>query len=241
MGGLHWGACHQPRDGQRAQTRSRRAESALFGGSRAKDETRGEQAGNLLHGGWDTHIDAAATVDVSQGVCTDADASLRSKPATKFLFFWGKSYSSAIDILYSSNTFLTSEPDCIVLLPRFLLPPRIDAIRAIHFEWMMKKPPFFIGFENQSKFRDHEHEWHNVWHALSLMRNLRTLHVKLIANMGGLLTSRWRTEESRMFQPVAAVTGPEDFLLLLPWPVDDSGDAALQKLPCRVGRWKFMK
>ena len=152
------------------------------------------------------------------------------------------SYSAAIHILYANNTFLTSAPDCILSLPHFLLPARIEAIRTLRFEWMMAKPPFWIGGDHERKFREHEREWHDVWRALASMRHLRSLHVKLIADTGLLVDSPWRMEAERIFRPVAAVTAPEDFLLLLPWLGGEGGeDAALEKLPCRVGRWEFVR
>lgn len=98
--------------------------------------------------------------------------------------------------------------------------------------------PHHISVADKKKFRPYEREWYDVWESLASMPGLRRLKVKLITRTTP--GAKWRRDETKVLQPVAKVTRPEDFELVLPWPADESDEPALQKLPCRISRYEFV-
>ena len=136
------------------------------------------------------------------------------------------SYSEAINLLYSESTFNFHGPECIIKLPRLLLPQRINAIRDLDFVWLLRDPPA----SSKPTHRDWR-EWSEVWEEIARMRGLKKLHVKLVVAV--LHSFRWARNEARLLQVVASVTQPAQFLLTVPW---SSSGQDLDGLPCQILR-----
>lgn len=136
-------------------------------------------------------------------------------------------YCEAIDYLYSSNTFVTSDIDVIEYLPLVLLPQRIYAIRSLRFKWGISDyPPFEVpaGYEGPiwDEFACRHDRWETVWHNLAMMRNLRSLCVRLVVSphFWGTLN---RESARLLLKPIINVKATESFILILPFPAMREG------------------
>ena len=122
-------------------------------------------------------------------------------------------------------------------LPQLLLPQRINAIRALEFDWYLEnKVPIYTDIKDKKHFRNYEREWCMIWQTLASMSGLRTLRVKL--DIAKVSQRRWKVCESTVLQSAAAVTAPRDFELALPW-ASRFQDPAINTLPCRVTKFEF--
>jgi hypothetical protein len=132
-------------------------------------------------------------------------------------------YSETIGILYSDNTISVSMPECILYMSRLLLPQRIDAIRDLHFIWLLSGPPLLGSSAHR--------EWISLWQTLGSMSGLRRLQVRLEAPKSW--DNDWSPQEGLMLESTKAVTQTKDFLVFLSWPAESQ---VLSQIPCRVTR-----
>ncbi|KAH6717536.1 hypothetical protein BKA61DRAFT_288403 [Leptodontidium sp. MPI-SDFR-AT-0119] len=132
-------------------------------------------------------------------------------------------YTEAIDILYSSNTFVVSNPAVIEYLPLSLQPQSLNTIRTLRFVWELlgnTVPPTVIHDYPQSLLHIqvmHQEKWRKIWDIISAMEGLHELHVKLFvcdytwANLN-------KDAAAYLLEPVKQVTRPELFTITLPFP-----------------------
>lgn len=133
------------------------------------------------------------------------------------------SYTESIDILYSSNTFVISNPAVIEYLPLSLQPQLLNTIRTLRFVWELlgnTVPPTMIHDYPQSLLHiqiKHQEKWRKIWGIISVMEGLHELHVKLFvcdytwANLN-------KDAAAYLLEPVKQVTRPEVFTITLPFP-----------------------
>jgi hypothetical protein len=108
-------------------------------------------------------------------------------------------------------------------MPLVVLPSRMESIRVLHFTWKFPTTAPPLGARPESKFyfdklnTQQAKRWAAIWHNLSTMCGLRSLHVRLDV--------RWHTWQSlnepsarKLLDPIRAVTAPAEFVLYLPFP-----------------------
>ncbi|KAE9373969.1 hypothetical protein N431DRAFT_439057 [Stipitochalara longipes BDJ] len=133
-----------------------------------------------------------------------------------------QTYSEAIELLYSQNTFDTTQADVIAFLPRLLLPVSFNTIRNIQILLNVWMPPSYPPHYDPSmtpeklekaKKRGHYYRkiWNAIWRNLSEMENLVDLRVEV--NVLGRMQHLWEAKE---FDCVEWVTRPQEILLVLP-------------------------
>ena len=96
----------------------------------------------------------------------------------------GTSYSEAIYYLYSSNIFETHNANALELLPRFLLPQRMNDIRSLVFTGRFQRyssitrhvRPEVPSKKDQDR---REASWTSIWHLIASIQNFQNLHIKL--------------------------------------------------------------
>lgn len=141
-------------------------------------------------------------------------------------------YSEAIGVLYSDNLFdFSASYLCLLHLPNFLIPRRLNAISQVHFIWHLPHGP-----PNVARSREHNHydkTWIGIWTNLSLLKGLRYLRVEL--DIMPVQARYWAQLEDEVWEPIKKVTIPQVFELVLPFPENPGGKVA-KELPCRITR-----
>ncbi|KUJ16701.1 uncharacterized protein LY89DRAFT_63037 [Mollisia scopiformis] len=143
-------------------------------------------------------------------------------------------YFETIAILYSQNTFVVWQSDCIEFMPRLFLPQRIDSIRLLRFTWTYLGDPPLQADHNikDRRVRFRNTLWTMVWRNISRMAGLQDLRVTL--RVSGIHWSSLPPENAAAtIEPIKNITGPKIFQLIVP---DDIGaeKAPWTKLPCVI-------
>jgi len=127
----------------------------------------------------------------------------------------------AIEYLYSANNFLADD-NVVRFLPLVMLPQRINSIRSLRVIWRIRRTPPLgpqVDTKEVLQRRDERRwaDWTTIWHTLSTMSNLQSLHVKLqvLDFYWGYLNPESST---KLLGPIKKVTIPENFTLSLPFP-----------------------
>ena len=129
-----------------------------------------------------------------------------------------RTYSEAVDLLYSANTFDLINPKSMVLLSEAVLPHRLNAIRSIHLSWIFCK----IGSQEM-------HEWERSCSILSAIESLRHLRLQF-RNESSAMTSLF---EQQLLRPAWSVKLPEKWDIVTDW--EDTG-AEFKGAPFQVVR-----
>ena len=58
---------------------------------------------------------------------------------------WEISYCETIDVLYTSDTLDMGNTDCVIWLPRLVLPQRFNVIGSLRAAWFATDPPDIGG------------------------------------------------------------------------------------------------
>ncbi|EKG15480.1 hypothetical protein MPH_07292 [Macrophomina phaseolina MS6] len=89
-------------------------------------------------------------------------------------------YIEAIGVLYTCNTFSMRRAKSLSLLPKVILPHRLQLIRNIHFSTAFACPirPDF-SYKHLRFPPDYIAHWPEACHALASMRGLKDLHITL--------------------------------------------------------------
>ncbi|KAH8819033.1 hypothetical protein F5884DRAFT_743467 [Xylogone sp. PMI_703] len=135
-------------------------------------------------------------------------------------------YKEAIDILYSSNTFLMNaslEGWGLLLLPFALLPHRLNAIRSLrlHFDLYCHPPlpvPFVfdgLSYKGPVDANNRQIKWETIWRIVSEMEGLEDLEVELATLRDWGMLSREAADI--LLAPIKQVTRPKRFILILPF------------------------
>ncbi len=141
-------------------------------------------------------------------------------------------YVESVSILYSQNTFDTSNPDVIAYLPSLLLPQRLHAIRSLRFYWSLTRAPTTAKDQGERSFRYNDDVWQNIWRNLASMRGLSDLVVGI--HIPFIWQTQWTQREVAILAPVKAVTRPACFEMILNFP--SNAEEQLLDLPCHVIR-----
>ncbi|MCJ1438736.1 hypothetical protein MMC27_008126 [Xylographa pallens] len=138
-------------------------------------------------------------------------------------------YSEAIHALYSCNTFDVANPECLVQLPKLILPQRLQAIAAIRFKWCIQTITFWKREDTLDVDGDLTVSA-QVWRALASMEGLQNLLVEVVVRSPSY-PAPWTAREASLLKPARAVTRPNRFELILPCNADPS---SLKELPCKI-------
>ena len=129
------------------------------------------------------------------------------------------SYSEAIESLYSANTFCLESRACDFLainhLPSFMLPQRLIMIRTLYFRLEIDHQYFRTLFSMPADFDPSN----QIWHSLSQMTGLRTLHITLVLRgwyHEGYHHDGWPRISEGFCEPVKKLTAPTKFVIVLP-------------------------
>ena len=161
-------------------------------------------------------------------VYVDADKVLE----VKALLIKHHRYNEAIELLYATNTFKVLNEDCLLYLPKLLLPQRIDTIKSIHFEWSLNRAP---GSEQDQKKKQgipyNDLLWAEIWKNVASMKGLKHLWVGL--DIGMIWWQEWLERQRTVFEPLRAVTTPKQFTLITPF-LEDLEQEYFAELPCQI-------
>ncbi|KAH8679053.1 hypothetical protein BGZ60DRAFT_402431 [Tricladium varicosporioides] len=123
-----------------------------------------------------------------------------------------RSYSEAIDLLYSSNVLRFGLCRGLVHLDWIFLPQRLQKISDIKIGWLFKRR-LEVG---SPMFK----EWTSVWQGLIKFSGLRRLRVHLKISHD---TDYWSQNEVEILEPLSHLTRPQVFELTLSWPAGPRG------------------
>ena len=139
----------------------------------------------------------------------------------------GVRYSEAINLLYSTNTLVMTQPGTLILLQKLILPQRLHAVRSMRLHWWLCGLPPSSPIHVQDCLLD----WTNVCSVLATMEGLRDLLVELA------MTEVWKFYAlmfgARVLKPLQAVARPKDFELRTPFPESFSA-VDIAEMPFRV-------
>jgi len=131
-------------------------------------------------------------------------------------------YSETVRLLYSQNTFDTTQADVIAFLPRLIVPESFNTIRHLQILLSLWMPPSYpphydpsMTLEKLEKEKKHGHYYRKIWNAiwknLSEMESLASLRVEV--NVLGRMQHLWEAHE---FNCVKWVHRPREVHLVLP-------------------------
>lgn len=123
------------------------------------------------------------------------------------------SYTEAIDMLYSTNTFDFIDLDNIVQLAATILPRRLNAICALNLSWQfgyLAPPGSDLG---AFIYPSQKEAWERVWAIIADMESLRRLQVRLEA----LWQVLHPEAEAGLLRPLEAVRRPRLFTVKVSW------------------------
>jgi hypothetical protein len=144
------------------------------------------------------------------------------------------SYSETISLLYSGNTFVISEPDCIEYLPRLILRQRINTISSLRFQWEFNGDPPVLSLRDSltKGMRFKKARWITIWKILAEMEALQDLRVML--KFGGPSWDNMSDEDlNALLVPLLAITRPQNFDLRIPF-YPRRRVAPWDALPCNI-------
>ena len=124
----------------------------------------------------------------------------------------GTRYSEAINLLYSTNTLVMTQPGTLILLQKLIVPQRLRAVRSLRLHWWLCGLPPSSPIHVQDCLLD----WTNICSVLATMKGLRDLCIELA------MTEVWKFYPlvfgARVLKPLQAVARLKDFELRMPFP-----------------------
>jgi hypothetical protein len=119
---------------------------------------------------------------------------------------------------------MTSDEKVMEHVPLLLLPQRINTIRSLTFYWALRLDPLHLveqeAREIFPEFFGRPGVWKTIWHNISNMKGLQTLHVKLDV-WPGAWQSINKEIATQLLQFIGEVVGPREFILSLSFPAMD--------------------
>ena len=172
-------------------------------------------------------------MDVNQGwrppIHTPHMSSSVSPPLKKgpMSTYAGTRYSEAINLLYSTNTLVMTQPGTLILLKNLILPQRLHAIRSLRLHWWLCGLPTPSPIHVQDCLLD----WTSVCSILATMEGLRDLCIELA------MTEVWKFYPlifgARVLKPLQAVARPRSFELRMPFP-ESLATVDIAEMPFRM-------
>lgn len=119
---------------------------------------------------------------------------------------------------------MTSDEKVMEHVPLLVLPQRINTIRSLTFYWALRLDSLHLveqeAREIFPEFFGRPGVWKTIWHNISNMKGLQTLHVKLDV-WPGVWQSINKEIATQLLQFIGEVVGPREFILSLPFPAMD--------------------
>ncbi|KAK2812667.1 hypothetical protein FQN50_001313 [Emmonsiellopsis sp. PD_5] len=133
------------------------------------------------------------------------------------------SYTEAIPLLYSQNTFIFKNLTTITLFTSTIPPQRMHCIRSIRLEWIFSEVEIDYPYGTGAAYstlvdKEFDRRWKPLWSTLAGMSGLQTLHVRLIRGTSSQIPI-W---EDRIFEAMRQVGGLERFEVEVNWGVKES-------------------
>ena len=139
----------------------------------------------------------------------------------------GTRYSEVINLLYSTNTLVMTQPGTLVLLQKLISPQRLHAVRSLRVHWWLCGLPASSPAHVQDCLLD----WTNVCSLLATMEGLRDLCIELA------MTEVWKFYPlmfgARVLKPLQTVAWPKNFELRMPFP-ESFATVDVAEMPFRV-------
>lgn len=123
-----------------------------------------------------------------------------------------RSYSEAIETLYTRNTFDLADPKCIIQLSTLILPQRLNVIRSVRLHDYVGKWRWRKRYPEYWGHPPIEISWERVCRTLADMRQLRRLSVRLGA---GAWYTQGETYDN-LLAALKAVRQPREFVVEMP-------------------------
>lgn len=142
-------------------------------------------------------------------VCVPFPLSRTNSPLVAFLTTQEKphSYTEAIPLLYTANTFSFKDSDCLKYLPTLIPPQRFDAIRSLKLHWHLR------GYPSEDPTAKENYD--EIWRIIASMPRLRELRVQLAMHSRPHI-SFWRANEAVWLAPLKDFKELEVFELDMP-------------------------
>lgn len=140
-------------------------------------------------------------------------------------------YKEAIDCLYSTNTFTSSDP---IYLSRMFLPQRLLAVKSLSVTWYLQgDPPLPSSAARLSKGERYKRNlWISSWHSLAAMEGLQRLEILFVFEPHSWPALK-NDEIASLVAPIRSVTTPTYFHVSLPSSMKLHG-TPWESLPCLV-------
>ncbi|KAL8745097.1 MAG: hypothetical protein Q9190_002744 [Brigantiaea leucoxantha] len=120
-------------------------------------------------------------------------------------------YVEAIDLMYSANVFIISDPHIFLKFIRTIPTQRIDAIQQLCIIYAFT---FATGSVHECFARTTLKEWTDFWAAVLNMHDLRYLKVQLEQGEDGVAITRSKEDiETTTLRPLMRLRGLKDFQL----------------------------
>ena len=135
-------------------------------------------------------------------------------------------------MIYATKPFYIQHESTFLRLHEVLPRSSINAIQELHFIWPILGRPCFPDVKEKNwRWEKDCVAWIQAWEKIASMKGLKTLHVEL--NVPAIWRYAWRRSETVLLDSVMNVE-VEDFVLWLPWMMNDEGAATnMRDLPCR--------
>jgi hypothetical protein len=136
---------------------------------------------------------------------------------------------------------MTSDAETMEHLPILLLPQRINTIRTLTFYWALRLDPLHLveqeARETFPEFFGRPGVWKIIWHNISNIQSLQTLHVKLDVWPGA-----WQSINkeiiTQLLQSIREVVRPKEFILSLPFSAMDGSPPQNTFLWSAIEEWE---
>ncbi|KAK2786728.1 hypothetical protein FQN52_007736 [Onygenales sp. PD_12] len=135
------------------------------------------------------------------------------------------SYSEAIPLLYTRNTFIFRNLPTITRFTSTIPQQRMECLRSIRLEWIFSEVEMDYPYGTAAGYstvveKGFDTRWKPLWRTLACMSGLQELHVRLIrGTFAQMPTSIW---EDRIFEPMRQFEGLEKFGVEVNWVVKPS-------------------
>lgn len=141
--------------------------------------------------------------------------------------FHNYSYTEAISILYSHNTFEFRDLLSFLCFPTTILPARINVIRNLQLTCRISNGYGYIQHEDIKLSPYSDSTWKNVCEIMKNMSSLQDLQVDLMMGEQADLRMRGRPlahpldgkQELQLFLPLMGIRQARKFVAIITWPM----------------------
>ena len=144
-----------------------------------------------------------------------------------------RTYTEAVDILYSQNIYDVNGPESLVSLSSILLPHRLDAIRSLQMTWAFFHAGQTVYDEDRLLLQGDEALWTACWAIVNSMKGLNDLRIWLSMSPAAATT---RKPERALLMPLAQIGPKKRFEVRVSWTLLQHEKPVQEDYPFRLIR-----